>query len=85
MAERLWISIPLIPGVQDEAEIVKIADFIAGLSPPLPVRLIPYHRLGESKYAALGLTRPGFSDHTDAIIESVSAIFQARKIMLIEF
>lgn len=60
MPRRLWLSLPLIPGVQDETEMVKIAGFISALRPIPPVRLIPFHRLGESKYAALGLPVPQF-------------------------
>jgi pyruvate formate lyase activating enzyme len=49
--------IPLIPGVNDdETNIDATARFILGLPGRHPVQLMPYHRLGESKYKALGLT-----------------------------
>ena len=48
---------PLIPGVNDgEADIRATADFIRSLGrPELRLQLIPYHRLGVSKYAALDI------------------------------
>jgi pyruvate formate lyase activating enzyme len=57
---RLWISVPVIPGVQDEDELDRIAAFCSTLDNDPPVRLIPYHRLGDSKYGALGRAVPAF-------------------------
>ena len=46
---------PLIPGINDsESNIEKTAAFIRSLNrPDLAIQLMPYHRMGLSKYAAL--------------------------------
>jgi pyruvate formate lyase activating enzyme len=48
---------PLIPGVNDTEENIRAAAaFIRSLGrPELGLQLIPYHRMGASKYAALDL------------------------------
>jgi len=46
---------PVIPGVNDnEQELSKIQTFIESLDNILYWELLPYHRLGENKYASLG-------------------------------
>ena len=85
MPERVWISIPLIPGVQDENEIKEIADFISGLPAVPPVRLIPFHRLGESKYKALGMPIPNFPGNPKRLMEIARYEFTRRGIQIIGF
>ena len=53
---KIMISIPTIPGYNDSDDnIAATAKFIAGeLGGDVPVRLLPYHRLGESKNESLG-------------------------------
>jgi pyruvate formate lyase activating enzyme len=60
MTERLWISVPLIPGVQNSAEIARIEAFIRRLGPGPKARITPSHQLGDAKYRALGLDPPRF-------------------------
>ena len=84
MPGRIWVSVPLIPGVHDEAEIGRIAGFVRSLSPVPPVRLVPYHRLGDSKYAALGGTAPAFPGSVDALVEVARAAFRAQGVELLE-
>jgi pyruvate formate lyase activating enzyme len=51
---KLWIRIPVIPGVNDTGkETEKIRDFLANFPTPERIELLPYHALGEHKYAAL--------------------------------
>jgi pyruvate formate lyase activating enzyme len=51
----LTVRIPLIPGINDDQENLRAsARFLAGLSTPPPVDLLPYHRLGVDKYQRLG-------------------------------
>ncbi len=47
--------VPVIPGYNDSSEnLIKTAEFIAGqLGKEIKVHLLPYHRLGESKYERL--------------------------------
>ena len=84
MPKRLWISVPLIPGVQDEDEIHRIAEYVAALCNSPPVRLIPYHRLGNSKYAALGCQVPCFPGVVGPVVELARAVFHAQGIRVIE-
>jgi pyruvate formate lyase activating enzyme len=65
-AERLaelgkpaWIRFVLVPGLTDAPENVNgLADYVAGLSNVERVDVLAYHRLGEAKYAALGIRYP---------------------------
>ena len=67
MPGQLWLSVPLIPGVHDRGELMRMADWLADLDGPPPVRLIPYHRLGESKYRALGRATPEIEGEVEAL------------------
>lgn len=62
LAERgmpMWIRFVLVPGLTDAPEIVGgVADFVAELPTVERVEVLPYHRLGTAKYAALGLPYP---------------------------
>ncbi|NSW91289.1 MAG: glycyl-radical enzyme activating protein [Firmicutes bacterium] len=56
------VRTPIVPGVNDnETELQCIADFIKKLTNVMYWEWIPYHRLGESKYRALGLDIHPFS------------------------
>lgn len=51
---KIWIRIPVIPGiniVDNEAE--KLREFLADLKGLTTVELLPFHKLGESKYESL--------------------------------
>lgn len=56
MGVEIMISVPTIPGYNDSDEnIAATARFVAmELGRDVPVRLLPYHRLGESKNESLG-------------------------------
>ena len=57
---KVWIRIPFISDVNDtEEEMHKIKDFLAPYK-PLKVEILPYHRMGEHKYAALGMDLKSF-------------------------
>lgn len=52
----LIIRVPVIPGFNDtEEEISEIARYAAGIKGVKRLHLLPYHRLGESKYKGLGM------------------------------
>ncbi len=56
---KVLVRVPVIPERNgDMEEMRKIAEFLAGY-PEVPVELLAYHRLGESKYAGLGLSADG--------------------------
>jgi len=52
----IWARIPVIPGYNDSIENIKAtAEFVVKeLNPSVPVHLLAYHRLGETKYERLG-------------------------------
>ena len=55
LGQRVWIRVPVIPGVNSGEEMNKIAHFVAGLPSVERIELLPYHTYGEGKYALLGL------------------------------
>ncbi len=55
---RILIRTPVIPGFNDtEEEIRAIVDFIP-VQPSIAYELLPYHRMGQPKYAYLGMEFP---------------------------
>lgn len=55
----LVIRVPVIPGVNNAPESIRdIAAYVRDRGPAFKVVLLPYHRLGEEKYARLGLSYP---------------------------
>ncbi len=73
----ILFRIPLIPDVNDDAvNITRTAEFVMSLPIPPRVQLMPYHRLGDSKYKALDLTN---QMHETAVMEmeEIEAIRQA--------
>ena len=51
----LTIRVPVVPGLTDSVENLQgIVDFANELSTVQEIHLLPYHRLGESKYRQLG-------------------------------
>lgn len=60
---------PIIPGVPQEIE--KISAFLKGLKNVKKYELLPYHPLGESKRAALGLSPSGFEVPDNALMKEM--------------
>lgn len=53
--ERIWIRVPVIPGINDsEGELEALARFVATLHSVKQVNLLPYHRTGLPKSRRLG-------------------------------
>jgi pyruvate formate lyase activating enzyme len=66
---HLVIRVPVIPTFNDTPdEIRAIARFAASLPNVKELHLLPYHRLGQDKYTALGREYPmeGFPPKTEA-------------------
>ena len=58
-AKPLRIRVPVIPGFNDSAEQIRaIANLVKERLGPIEIDLLPYNRMGESKYEFLG--RPSF-------------------------
>ena len=56
-AKHLIIRVPVVPGFNDTpAEIAAIAQFADALPGVHELHLLPYHRLGQDKYAGIGRT-----------------------------
>ena len=52
---RIWVRIPIIPGINDiEEEVKNIRAFFCKNGYPEKIEPLPYHAMGEHKYNALG-------------------------------
>ena len=59
MGKPMWIRYVLVPGHTDDADDVEgIASFLTTLSTVERVDVLPFHKLGAAKYAAIGLPFP---------------------------
>ncbi len=56
LGKPVWLRYVLVPGLTDhEDEIAALAGFAAGLGVVERVDVLPFHKMGEAKWAALGL------------------------------
>ena len=66
--EKIWIRIPIIPGFNaDNTNLSEIRDWLTDKPTPARIELLPYHRLGENKFEALGIEnefKPEVPDET---------------------
>ena len=77
---RLVVRVPVIPGFNaSKDEIEQIAAFAVGLKGVDELHLLPYHRFGEGKYAALGREHPmrDVAVPSDSQMESLRAVVHA--------
>jgi pyruvate formate lyase activating enzyme len=76
-----WIRFVLVPGMNDAPEnLLPLADFVATLGNVRRVDVLPFHKLGAAKYAAMGLPLP-LADCPSPTAEqaaSVRAVFRER-------
>jgi len=55
MGKRIWIRVPLVPGVNDdERGLSDLVSLLASLHAVEAVQVLPYHRAGAAKYRRLG-------------------------------
>jgi pyruvate formate lyase activating enzyme len=60
--KSVWIRIPIIPTINDtEEELQGIKEYIFSCGKPAKFELLPYHAMGEHKYAAIGKETQIFS------------------------
>lgn len=59
MRRRIWLRLPIIPGVNDSAEdLEKMAAFIRSAGEFEQIHLLPYHDISKEKYRRLGRKYP---------------------------
>lgn len=76
-----WIRFVLVPGLtDDEATIEPIAEYAASLASVTRVEVLPFHQMGSSKWAELGMTYllADTQPPTPDSVERVRGIFRSR-------
>lgn len=72
----VWVRIPIIPTFNDtEEEMRKIKSFIDTCGTPERIELLPYHAMGEHKYAALGKAVKAFPVPNEEKMQKLRMIF----------
>ena len=72
----VWIRIPIIPTVNDtEKELQRIKEYLSSCGIPEKVELLPYHAMGEHKYAAIGKETQIFSVPSEEKMKHLKNIF----------
>lgn len=74
---QVWIRLPLIPGVNDDARnLDAVIDFLSGTR-FRRISILPYHRIADSKYQRLGLPdrMSGVEEPTPGRVEEIRARF----------
>ena len=73
---KVLIRIPIIPTVNDSVdEMQNIKNFLAPYK-PIAVELLPYHKMGEHKYDALGMKMTSFAVPTKEKMNELNKIFE---------
>ena len=76
IGKSVWVRIPIIPTVNDtEEEMRDIKAFLNTHRAPQKIELLPYHRMGEHKYAALGKDLHTFSVPSEEKMSQLKKIF----------
>lgn len=78
LGKEVWIRFVLVPGLTDaESNIDGLAQFIGTLSNVARVEILPFHKMGENKYDALGKTYllGDTPEPTPAEVERARSIF----------
>ena len=72
LKKRIWVRVPIIQGINDTTdEILAIADICSGAE---KIELLPYHAMGEHKYAALGRALEKFMAPDNTVLEKLNAL-----------
>ena len=74
----VWIRYVIVPGITDsESEATEMAEYLSRFSNIQRAELLPFHKIGEHKWTALGLTPP-LKDTpvpSDELMERLKSIF----------
>ena len=77
---KVWIRIPVIPGVNDSAEeMQQIRAFLEECSGVERVELLPYHAMGENKYRAIGTEPAFFETPSEEKMKTLRAVFEEER------
>jgi len=79
LGARIWIRVPVIPGYNDnDGEMRRIAAIAGAVKHLEKLTLVPYHAMGEIKYAELGMdyAYAGTASLTDHDVSRFDAIFE---------
>lgn len=73
---KIWIRIPVISDINDSAEELQIIkDFLDENGEPEKIELLPYHAMGENKYAAIGKKTRRFTPPDEEKLKELKAVF----------
>ncbi len=73
---KIWIRIPIIPGVNDSIEeMQKMKAFLDDCGNPEKIELLPYHPMGENKYRAIGKEVQRFAPSDNNKLNELKAMF----------
>ena len=74
--KSVWIRIPIIGTVNDTTEeMEQIQDYLYSCGTPAKIELLPYHALGEHKYAAIGKEAQTFDVPSEETIKRLERVF----------
>ncbi len=57
--KKLWLRVVMVPGINDNLEYInKLALYIKDITNVEKIELLPYHKMGDSKYEQIGINNP---------------------------
>jgi len=73
---KIWVRIPVIAEVNDSVEEMQlIKGFLDKNGKPEKIELLPYHAMGENKYAAIGKETQRFTPPDNDVLNKLKAVF----------
>ena len=75
----IWIRYPMIPGINDdESNIFRMLDFLSKLKKKPQINILPYHKIGSSKYKRFGIPYKmnGIREPEEQEVENVKILFE---------